>query len=57
MAFKNWDEDGLDIYMRVSRWEVDVWSHYAIDDQTEPANWHKAQTMRFIGNDVYTRAN
>ena len=54
MAFKNWDEDGLDIYMRVSRWEVDVWSHYAIDDQTEPADWHKALTMTFIGNDVWT---
>ena len=54
MAFKNWDEDGLDIYKRVSRWEVDVWSHYAIDDQTEPANWHMAQTMRVIGNDVWT---
>ena len=54
MAFRNWDEDGLDIYKRRNWWEVNVWTHYAIDDQTEPANWHKAQTMRFIGNDVWT---
>ena len=63
MAFKNWNEDGVDVYMRVNRWEVDVWSHFASDDQTDPATWHMAKTMKFISNhvwtieDLYTRSN
>ena len=54
MIFKNWEQDGLDVYMRANRWEIDIWSHYTIDDQTEPADWHRALTMTFIDNDVWT---
>ena len=54
MIFKNWAQDGLDVYMRASRWEIDIWSHYTISDQVEPADWHKALTMTFIDNHVWT---
>ena len=40
--------------MRANRWEIDIWSHYTIDDQAEPADWHRALTMTFMNNDVQT---
>ena len=42
--------------MRNSAWEIDLWSQYTIEDQTEPENWHKAKTMTFVGNAIWTIA-
>ena len=44
MVFKNY-EGGIDVYMRVSAWQSDLWSLYKIDDQFMPEDWHKSTTM------------
>ena len=56
MCFENWDSY-VDIYMRVSTWEPDMWSHYTIDDQTMPEDWHKSSTMTWVSNDLWTMAD
>ena len=53
MCFENWDSY-VDIYMRVSTWEPDMWPHYTIDDQTMPEDWHKSSTMTWVSNDLWT---
>ena len=54
MCFLNWDEDGIDVYMRVSTWQVDTWALYTVSDETDPVNWHRATTMTFVRNEVWT---
>ena len=53
MCFENWD-GYVDIFMRVSTWESDMWSHYTIDDQAMPEDWHKSSTMTWVSNDLWT---
>ena len=43
----------VDVYMRVSSWEQDLWSHYQIVCQAMPEDWHKAQAMTWISNDIW----
>ena len=52
MLFENYD-GGIDCYMRVSSWEVDLWSLYKIEDQSMPEDWHKAKTMQWINNAIW----
>ena len=52
MLFENYD-GGIDCYMRNSSWEADLWSLYKIADQSMPEDWHKAQTMQWIKNDIW----
>jgi hypothetical protein len=54
MSFANWTGDGIDVYMRNSTWEIDLWSHYTIEDQSEPADWHMARSMKFVGSEIWT---
>ena len=53
MCFMNYD-GGVDVYMHVSTWQVDTWALYTIDDESDPVNWHKATTMTFVRNEVWT---
>ena len=53
MCFENWD-GYVDVYMRVSTWECDMWSHYTINDQSMPEDWHKSNTMTWVSNDLWT---
>ena len=52
MLFKNY-AGGIDVYMRVSSWEQDLWSHYQIEDQAMPEDWHNTKAMRWISNDIW----
>ena len=45
MCLQTWDGGGVDVYMRCSAWEIDMWSHYTIDDQTELENWRRVQEL------------
>ena len=49
MVFANYDEK-VDVYMRNSTWQADLWSLYEIVDQSLPEYWHKSMTMRHIDN-------
>ena len=49
MVFANYDEK-VDVYMRNSTWQADLWSLYEIVDQSLPEYWHKSMTMRHIYN-------
>ena len=53
MCFENWD-GYVDVFMRVSTWEPDMWSHYTINDQAMPEDWHKSNTMTWASNDLWT---
>ena len=53
MCFRNYD-GGLDVFLRVSTWQVDTWALYTIDDESDPVNWHRATTMTFVRNEVWT---
>ena len=55
MCFANWD-GYVDVFMRVSTWEPDLWSHYKIEDQDLPENWHLTKAMTWISNDLWTMA-
>ena len=56
VIFKNY-EDGVDVYMRVSAWQSDLWSLYKIDDQSMPEKWHESITMRHVSNDFWPMDN
>ena len=53
MCFMNYD-GGIDVYMRVSAWQVDTWALYTITDESDPMDWHRATTMTFVRNEVWT---
>ena len=39
IIFKNYD-DGVDVYMHNSVWELDLWAYYIIDGPWEPEDWY-----------------
>jgi len=53
MCFENWD-GYVDVFMHVSTWEPDLWSHYKIEDQAMPEHWHESTTMTWVSNDLWT---
>ena len=52
MVFANY-EGNVDVYMRASTWQADLWSLYKIDYQSVPVDWHKSMTMRHINNSTW----
>lgn len=53
IIFKNYD-DGVDVYMHNSVWELDLWAYYTIDGPWDPEDWYLATSMTFVRNVVWT---